>query len=311
MITFHNESLVQPELCRLLSQSVPEELHVPLIFHARRIAEAERGVMGQTRWPDPRIHISLGMVWASPWSSSAGLWRELLALCYHEFGHVATHWAHDFVSWREYAKHRDSYRWVERQADEWAERRLAIVCDRDSRLGQPTRIRGYLGARLTQYMNRVAQCEVGSGKAAFVREWRFLKTGGQLTAGDMLRRLNCDPSMYSNAYRLLREASEGIGIDYTDGAMRHHKLYNWGDGASLAARFDLGRLRVSRQFQEEQNYYEEPEDGPPRASKERLEEWVQGVAGWEHDATLSGNCDHVGPSLPPDRMGCTPEEFGA
>ena len=129
MITFHNESLVQPELCRLLTLSVPEELHVPLVFHARRIPDAGRGVMGQTRWPDPRIDISLGMVWASLWSSSAALWHELLRLCYHEFGHVATHWAHDYVSWTEYAACADGYRWTERQADEWAERRLAIRRD--------------------------------------------------------------------------------------------------------------------------------------------------------------------------------------
>ena len=101
MITFHNESLVQPELCRLLTLSVPVELHAPLVFHSRQIPGAGPGVLGQVRWPDPEIHISLGMIWFYS-SSSTDLWHELLRVCYHEFGHVATFWAHDYVSWNEY-----------------------------------------------------------------------------------------------------------------------------------------------------------------------------------------------------------------
>lgn len=248
MITFHNEALVQPELCRLLTLSVPEEFHVPLVFHSRRIPDAERGVMGLTQWPNPRIHISLGMVWASSWTSSTDLWHKLLQVCYHEFGHVATSWVGDYVSWNEYAAPGVGYLWVEQLADDWAERRLAMVCDRDSRLGQPSRIRGYLGARLSRLMNYWAQCQGGGGAGAFIRERRFLMTGGQLMPGDMLRRLHCDPLKYSNAYRLLREASEGIGIDYTDAAGRHHKLYNWGDVPPLSARMNLGSHRLSRQM---------------------------------------------------------------
>ena len=72
MITFHNDSLVQPELCRLLTQSVPEELHVPFVFHSRQIPDAGR-ILGLVQWPDPTIHISLGMIWASSWSSSTDL----------------------------------------------------------------------------------------------------------------------------------------------------------------------------------------------------------------------------------------------
>ena len=278
MITFHNESLVQPELCRLLTLSVPENLHAPVVFHAGEIPDAG-AASGMCEYPDLRIHISLLMI--SVWSgySSADLWHELLRVCYHEFGHVATSWAHDYVSSNEYATHGDGWRWTEQQADEWAERRLAIVCDRDNRLGQPTRIRGYLGARLAK-----------GSLADSIRERRFLKTGGQLTSGDMLRRLNCEPRGYSNAYRLLRAASEGIGIDYTDRAGRQHKLYNWGDGPLLAARFNFGELKTSWQACDHCgelktswqacHHCDEPHEGPPLPSTGRLEEWVRGVEGW-------------------------------
>jgi hypothetical protein len=68
-------------------------------------------------------------------------------------------------------------------------------------------------------------------------------TGGQLTAGDVLRKLNIEPLDYTNAYALLRNTSEGIGIDYVDRAGRHHKLYTWGDVPLIAKRFDKTQLR--------------------------------------------------------------------
>jgi hypothetical protein len=41
---------------------------------------------------------------------------------------------------------------------------------------------------------------------------------------------------FHNDRRLLRRVSDGVGIDYTDGAGRRHKLYTWGDVPILAER---------------------------------------------------------------------------
>ncbi len=114
MITSHNDSLVQPESCRLLTLSVPEEFHVPVVFPSRRIPGAGSGVMGQMRRPDLSVHISLGVLWASSRPSSAALWHELLCVCYHEFGHVATFWAQGYVSVGEYVVCGDGCRRAER-----------------------------------------------------------------------------------------------------------------------------------------------------------------------------------------------------
>jgi hypothetical protein len=61
-------------------------------------------------------------------------------------------------------------------------------------------------------------------------------------SGDVLRKLNIEPLDYTNAYALLRNTSESIGIDYVDRAGRHHKLY-MGDVLPIAERFDKTQLR--------------------------------------------------------------------
>ncbi len=99
---------------------------------------------------------------------------------------------------------------------------------------------GYLGARLIKWRKSVKD---EPGCYPFIMERRCQMTGGQLTAGDVLRKLNIQRHRYTNAYALLRKASEGIGIDYVDRVGRHHKLYTWGDVPLIAERFDRAELR--------------------------------------------------------------------
>lgn len=49
------------------------------------------------------------------------------------------------------------------------------------------------------------------GYLPYMIERRCQMTGGQLTAGDVLSKLNIDPFNYTNTYALLRQASEGTG----------------------------------------------------------------------------------------------------
>ena len=55
-------------------------------------------------------------------------------------------------------------------------------------------------------------------------------------SGDVLRELGIEPRRFSNAYRVLRRASGGVGVDHLDGAGRRHKLYVWGDVPLLRER---------------------------------------------------------------------------
>jgi len=101
MISFYNDHLVPPELCRLLHQVVPKEYHVPVRFHNRRKKDIHannypRGSFSPTK--APHIDINLNPIYgASSYRSdlrggapSTVIWRQLLDTCLHEFGHSAT-----------------------------------------------------------------------------------------------------------------------------------------------------------------------------------------------------------------------------
>lgn len=77
---------------------------------------------------------------------------------------------------------------------------------------------------------------------------RCRKTGAQLSTGDVLNELKVFPKSYLNAYEVLRRVSDGVGVDYVDGAGRRHKLYTWRDLPVLAQRIqdESSKLRERR-----------------------------------------------------------------
>ncbi len=244
MIEFYKDNLVPFELCRLLYEAVPKEYHVPVRFHNQRRKHLyrESGIYpaGSVRIPRHKkpspIDINLNPIYEfkektehsfSALAPSAALWRLLVEVCLHEFGHVATKEKMFRMNQHEYhAGDGRVYDATERLADQWRDHRIARVLKVDPRLGQPTYMSGYLGARLSKWGKLVKDIP---GYSPFIVERRCQMTGGQLTAGDVLRKLNIQHHSYTNAYALLREASKGIGVDYVDRAGRRHKLYTWGD----------------------------------------------------------------------------------
>jgi hypothetical protein len=242
MITFYKDTLVPPELCRLLYQVVPVQYHVPVRFHTRfppEMSYRTHGYMGMRNFEqssgDSYIDIYLTPIYSygcgKYQTPSTGLWHLLLGICLHEFGHVATQ--HE-VSWWEQAEYEAeplgrAYRHIEQLADCWKDRIIAGILRDDPRLGQPRRLRGYFGALLTRWNAEVKHVKCGSSYAAYVSEMRCRRTGGQLTTGDVLELLRIPREKRKTAFPLLRKLSTGIGIDYLDGAHRRHKLYTWGD----------------------------------------------------------------------------------
>ena len=254
MIEFHNDRLVPPELCRILYQAVPKVCHVPVRFHNRRRKDlyGERGsyplgsMHGKHKVESAYININLNPLYEASWwryphytsAPSSFVWRTLLEVCLHEFGHVATHDLAHKMNQHEYKAEYGLgkvYLATERLADEWRDLRVAKILKNNSRLGQPRHMTGYLGARLIRWRK---QAKETSGCFEYIAERRCSWTGAQLTAGDLLRQLGIEPRRYTNVYRILRRASEGVGVDYVDRAGRHHKLYTWGDVPVLAQRLD-------------------------------------------------------------------------
>jgi hypothetical protein len=263
LIEYHGDGLVPPELCRLLYQAVPKKDHVPVRFFNRHdvYGEPTRGKRRGYSTPfgvfmhdeRPSIGFNLNAVYYNAarylhprLAPSTAVWRTLLEVCLHEFGHSATREIADRLNRHEYhAKPWGRvHRYTEQLADGWKDARLLQILRCDPRLGQPRRITGYLGVciakrrtLLRQWIFEPGSVEVTrSVRAAYVKEQRCWRAGAQLSAGDVLRELGLKPHMFANAYRVLRRASDGLGVDYTDGAGRRHKLYTWGDVPLLAER---------------------------------------------------------------------------
>lgn len=262
MIEFHDDHLVPSELCRLLYQAVPKQYHVPVRFHNRRRKDVhgERGAypLGSVdlkRCKIPvHIDINLNPIYKHSWghsrfyasAPSTAVWRMLVEVCFHEFGHVATKRVSLRMNHHEYHAeygYGRVYKAIERLADRWMEGRVARIIEGDPRLRQPPRITGYLGARLIRWRAYASEHNSGAAFSAYVKEMRCRKTGAQLTSGDVLSELRLDPYFYPNAYEVLRRASDGVGIDYADAAGRRHKLYAWGDLPVLIQRINEGACK--------------------------------------------------------------------
>ncbi|MEZ4522927.1 MAG: hypothetical protein R3A46_15010 [Thermomicrobiales bacterium] len=139
MITFHGGRMAPDGLCALLYQTIPKEFHVPIVF-VNRSPEGDQSSLGICS--DTRVTICLNRIFSETCQHPIGslafsLWYETLRVCYHEFGHVATRQDWQHISQRAYdALHRE-YFYIERLADEWAERKLLELRDHELRLVQP------------------------------------------------------------------------------------------------------------------------------------------------------------------------------
>ena len=131
--------------------------------------------------------------------------------------------------------------YIEMIAERWSLQTMCQIRDIDTRLGQPTLLRGYLGARLAKEYIELYDGLFGRRLDGFAKERRWLKTGAQLSSGDMLILLGLNRRDVPKAYRALRRVSEGVGITYVDRAKRRHRLYTWGDVPIIGQ-----RLRKSR-----------------------------------------------------------------
>ena len=259
MIEFYKDKVVPPELCLMLCQVVPRKYHLPVRFHNRRPKIYEKrglyplGTLHSKKGAREPHHVDINLnplyeySWCRhhpyTWVPSAFVWRTLVEVCLHEFGHAATNKAalrmnrHEYFAEYGYGR---VYKASEQLADEWMERSIARILKVDPRLGQPEHMKGYLGARLAKWRAYASKQKSGREFSAYVKERRSRKTGGQLTAGNVLKELKIDPYFHPNAYEVLREASVGVGVDYTDSAGRYHKLYTWGDLSIVAQRLKEG-----------------------------------------------------------------------
>lgn len=247
-LTIINDRLAGLDLCQLIPHIIPEHLHRPIVFQNQTTVDGRRtrpDSLGSYHCgADPDfIEINLHAIvhngiWHRHSSLGAAVWIRTIEVLLHEVGHVATTGQYEHITADAYAAGGRGYDYCEYLADLWASRRIMELLEHSPTLFQPTNITGYLGARVaTAWHGASVDAYVGKGKSSYVRERRCRKSGAQFTAGDVLAQLGIHPIELPGVYAALRKLSEGLGIDYVDGAGRIHKLYVIADLPILRDRF--------------------------------------------------------------------------
>ena len=260
MITFHNDHLVAPELCKLLYDAVPVEFHLPVVFTAHGEAYPDRRSPGKLptlgtcylAQAEPVVGIHLQSIFYHGlrhcYSRDASLWYTLVEVCLHEFGHIAT--INSFCGQSQRYDEDWQFRGVvERTADAWKAERLAAILHIDRDLRQPRRLGAYLDGRLVKMLAQQMKRPRHNQNHKTMADYRARKCGGQLTTGEVAERLGfsrreryrpapgeeIEEFDRPDGRRVSRVAGDLARV-HVDRAGRRHCFFLWGDLPEIAER---------------------------------------------------------------------------
>ena len=263
MITFHNDRLVPPVLCDVLYHTVPEHLHIPVVF-LRSPTDRQPGKwypMGIYTSREPqRIEIYLNAVYRAALLKREikfGVppfreWYALLSTCYHEFGHHGDPYRRNDISDAAYTYRGLEYTNAEARADAYAEQMIANLAEKDKCLFQP-RWLGYLSIRTEKWLASMKrwECMCLTYKSEYFNTLRTFKAAGQLTTSDAARWLGVyrevrlketnDTIRIPNR-GLIRRVAKDLAYTYVDRAGRQHLFFDYGDLPEIGRR--IQRLRT-------------------------------------------------------------------
>ena len=248
----------------LAYQVTPERLHprLKVVVHSRCGRLGFRGyVTGDSEW---RIDLyPTGMLDWCP-SESIGVfqftaWYEILRTYLHEVGHIETefrkttnrYWADLDRYWADldrYGADSNFHRFVERLANDWRDKTIERIADRDERLGQPSGwIGGLPGTYLLKLIRRSARSSAkdpsppGYFTTQTLEDYRAYRSGGQLTLTQVLKlggeRYGPRHRRGSQRRAVVKEADRlGISRHWTDKAGRRHRYFTYGEARAVLAR---------------------------------------------------------------------------
>jgi hypothetical protein len=233
MITFHNDNLVAPEFCRLIYQTIPEGIHVPVIFasHEKHCAcrggwGEWKGYVGHTNGTYVCLHLSTMYYFTRGAYREFDFWKKLLHTTYHEFGHIATY--HEFEHRQGmYENDPKAHDNIESRANWWADLQMANLAEHNKRLAQPARLGPYFDGREAKQRLRMHPHNGYRG----VVSYRLRMTGGQFTITDVAGQAG----EYGNT-ALIRKLAADLASTYTDHAGRVLFFFAYGDLGEIKRR---------------------------------------------------------------------------
>lgn len=238
MINFYNYRLAPRMLCKLLYDVVPWKFHRWVVFSwgLRHMPIGHERSLGAT---------GIGKIWLNlkaiaidaqqtiSASRRASIWRHMLKLGFHEFGHVAL--GHCGTLGRRYKEDWQFHRHIEDQAYGKAEEWMGKILACNGRLYQPDFL-GIADIIWCKHQNRI-------------KDTRCHITGGQLSAGDVVQNLfkvrTEELDLISHEewqawlrpkIRLVHKYGNKLARVHTDSASRHHHFWVWGDLSLIAKR---------------------------------------------------------------------------
>ena len=242
MITFHNDHLVSPVLCELLYNTVDEHLHRPVIFVP---GKTDLQALGRCYYRYIEIYLHEIFICEPP--EIFRLWKDLLCVAYHEFGHIATARLARHVNRQEYESKERGYRYTEQLANNWAKESILRLLEKDKRLFQPPSLGAYYDKHLRKELKLAKKFPGRIHMRMLFREecGKFI-SGGQLSAGDVATMI--DAWKYSQSpvdkskrvarpnYELIYKLADDLAYFYIDRAGCRYGYFAYGDVPEIAMR---------------------------------------------------------------------------
>ena len=246
-------------LCKLLYDVVPEKFHRPVIFsyggrHMPREHKRSTGcVCNGIIYLNLRSMAFYGRHQYA--SQIAGIWREMLRVGFHEFGHVATERKWKGVTQKEYENCHNTHRRIERDAEKEAEAWILKILSCNGRLYQPDFL-GVVDIIRRRHEQPLREVPRGSYFADRLQSYRCQITGGQLSLSDVA--VNLHIKSYEKKlqiYGFIHKIADDLARVHVDSAGRSHHFWVWGDLPIIAQRLESSS-KFERLRKEEEEYRE-------------------------------------------------------
>lgn len=245
MLTFHNDHLIAPEFCKLMVDTIDPTWDLNVIFFANtpKFGKRSYSIKGQCNADKRRVILFLQGIYYGC-RSEFEIWKRLLRVAYHEFGHYANRYRFADMTIAEYKTCGRGWKACEKAADYWAYRKMLELAEHDKRICQPKRLGPYLDARYVQRRQSILARQKATSchpNPDLLKNYRCYKSGGQQSISDVIFAIGAYVVRDNRAilqYKLIHKLADDLGYPYIDSAGRVHMFFAWGDIPEIRRRYE-------------------------------------------------------------------------